>query len=173
MPPPAHALKRKLSPRAALLAIACLALLGASQSAFLLLSRPAAPAQTAPPAPSPAPVHAAPTRTPFNVQATDEAAARALTTQMRLVGLRGAADGSPSGAVIALADGTQRAFAIGDEAAPGVTIAAIGADHVVLAFSGGEAVLALARGGLGGRGGAAPRQALTSPAVETAPEDAI
>jgi general secretion pathway protein C len=56
----------------------------------------------------------------------------------RLIGVRVAADPVRSGAVIVMPDGVQRAFAIGQEIAPGVRLAAIDLDHVVLAAADAE-----------------------------------
>jgi general secretion pathway protein C len=56
----------------------------------------------------------------------------------RLIGVRVAADPVRSGAVIAMPDGVQRAFAIGQEIAPGVRLATIDLDHVMLAAAGAE-----------------------------------
>jgi general secretion pathway protein C len=61
----------------------------------------------------------------------------------RLIGVRVAADPVRSGAVIAMPDGAQRAFAVGQEIAPGVRLAAIDLDHVVLAAADAEHRLVL------------------------------
>jgi general secretion pathway protein C len=75
---------------------------------------------------------------PFYPQAND--ATR--TTGYTLLGVRVTAGG---GAAILARDGRQVAYAVGDELAKGVTLAAVASDHVVLRAGGREHRIALAR----------------------------
>jgi general secretion pathway protein C len=70
----------------------------------------------------------------FHPDASETATPSAGTSGLRLHALR-AGPGRGS-AIIAGADGRQRAFAAGDAVAPGVTLASIASDHVLLAASG-------------------------------------
>ncbi|MBL8549278.1 MAG: hypothetical protein JNJ73_04790 [Hyphomonadaceae bacterium] len=67
----------------------------------------------------------------------------ALAPNLRLVGVRTAPDPARGGAVFVLPSGEQRAFRVGQEIAPGVRLASIGADHVVLAADNAQTRVAL------------------------------
>lgn len=86
-----------------------------------------------------------------------------MLAQVRLDGVRIASDPNRSGAVFTLNDGRQHARAIGQEVAPGVLLAAVGEDHVVLAIRGERYRFELGRGLV-----ETPVNA-NSPAAETAP----
>lgn len=62
------------------------------------------------------------------------------TLGLRLFGLRAGGPGGGS-AIIAGADGIQRSYAVGEAVAPGVVLAGVGPDHVVLARGDARSVL--------------------------------
>jgi general secretion pathway protein C len=76
---------------------------------------------------------------------------------LTLLGTRSAADGQGGAAILAGADGVQRAVPVGEEAMPGVRLAQVAFDHVVLQRPGGAVVLRLA----------GARQEATAPAPAT------
>lgn len=76
---------------------------------------------------------------------------------LTLLGTRSAADGEGGAAILAGADGVQRAVPVGEEAMPGVRLAQVAFDHVVLQRPGGAVVLRLA----------GARQEATAPAPAT------
>lgn len=85
-------------------------------------------------------------RSPFAPFASDDTnTSHADISGIRLVGVRMSEREEQSGAVFTLGDGTQRSFLIGYEVASGVRLEGVAADHVVLAFAGGEQALALDR----------------------------
>ena len=55
---------------------------------------------------------------------------------LQLFGVRQDQASGRGSAIIALPDGQQRSFAVGDEIVPGVTLTAVGADHVTIARQG-------------------------------------
>lgn len=59
---------------------------------------------------------------------------------LRLFGLRAGGPGGGS-AIIAGADGVQRSYAVGEQVAPGVVLAAVSPDHVLLARGDTRSVL--------------------------------
>lgn len=63
---------------------------------------------------------------------------------LTLLGTRSTPDGQGGAAILAGADGVQRAVAVGEEAMPGVRLARVAFDHVVLQRPGGTVVLRLA-----------------------------
>jgi type II secretory pathway component PulC len=64
---------------------------------------------------------------------------QSLALGVRLIGVRVSQDATPSGAVIALPDGSERAFLIGEDVAPGVSVITVQIDQVVLGSRGGRA----------------------------------
>ncbi len=58
------------------------------------------------------------------------------TGGLALFGVRTGADPSRSTAILGNAGGTQASYAVGDQVAPGVTLASVGAGHVMLSRSG-------------------------------------
>lgn len=82
----------------------------------------------------------------FDPFARDGAAAGAggENLPLTLLGTRSAADGQSGAAILAGADGVQRAVPVGEEAMPGVRLAQVAFDHVVLQRPGGAVVLRLA-----------------------------
>lgn len=66
-------------------------------------------------------------------QGTAAAAAAAPAVDLQLFGVRASQGSVPGSAILGPADGEQRSFAVGDEVAPGVKLAAVHFDHVVLA----------------------------------------
>lgn len=60
------------------------------------------------------------------------------TLEVTLHGVRGEGGLGGGAAIIALADGVQKSFAVGEEIAPGVTLAAVHFDHVLLDRGGGR-----------------------------------
>ena len=131
-------------------------------------------------------------RTPFapGVSA-DGAAARAavaLAESLKLDGVRMAEDPARSGAFFTMADGAQRAFAVGQEIAPGVTLDDVRAQYVVISYTGGAREIPLqrvssysfARALMGARADAADAAAIEAPptvqqaaATPVAPERAV
>lgn len=86
-------------------------------------------------------------QSPFAPLATEGShAIDALLSTMQLAGVRMATDDGRSGAFLTLADGAQRAYLVGQEVAPGVTLEAVGADSVVLAYDGGQRQLQMSAG---------------------------
>lgn len=87
-------------------------------------------------------------QSPFAPLATEGGshAIDALLSTMQLAGVRMATDDGRSGAFLTLADGAQRAYLVGQEVAPGVTLEAVGADSVVLAYDGGQRQLQMSAG---------------------------
>jgi general secretion pathway protein C len=88
-------------------------------------------------------------RSPFSplAEAAAEAQAAALAAaSIQLAGVRVAADPGASGAVLTLDDGAQRAFAVGEEIAPGVTLAEVRPDSVLVSYESGCQELHLASG---------------------------
>ncbi|GHC88853.1 type II secretion system protein N [Novosphingobium pokkalii] len=81
----------------------------------------------------------------FDPFARDGAAAGAggESLPLTLLGTRSAADGQGGAAILAGADGVQRAVPVGEEAMPGVRLAQVAFDHVVLQRPGGAVVLRL------------------------------
>lgn len=89
--------------------------------------------------------------------------------------LRGTlADADPHAGIAVIADeqGTERAWRVGEEITPGVTLEEVHADRVVILHAGAQEVLALLRNETSGpveaippalRGGAAPRDAASAP----------
>jgi general secretion pathway protein C len=65
--------------------------------------------------------------------------AQATVEGFRLYGVR--QDGSSGSAIIAGPDGVQKSFAVGEAVAQGVTLAAVGADHVELSRGGARMTL--------------------------------
>lgn len=82
-------------------------------------------------------------QSPFALSAP-ESIAEAFAASVGLVGVRIAEEADRSGAVLVLEDGTQRAFALGQEIAPGVQLAQVSSDAITLSFMGGEQRIALA-----------------------------
>ena len=116
-------------------------------------SMPDAPvAVTEPVVPPPASASSAPAPTP--------AAPPADTSQLRLYGVLG------DGAVIGLADGSQRYVPLGREILPGVKLERLEVHHAVLASPGGE--IRLGFDGVARGQAAAPGQAAATPAGEAA-----
>ena len=86
-------------------------------------------------------------RTPFSPAFSGEAssnAAAALAGSLQLVGVRMADVAERSGAVMTLQDGQQRAFVVGQEISAGLRLASVEADHIVIAYEGGQREIALA-----------------------------
>jgi len=93
-------------------------------------------------------IDAAPVLSPFADAALSgeagSAAAFAAASNLSLAGVRVAAETDRSSAVIALADGAQRAFRIGDEIADGVRLASVSGDYVIVSYPGGQRQLTIA-----------------------------
>ncbi len=87
-------------------------------------------------------------RSPFSPDATfvegASNAAMAYLSTVRVVGVRMAGDPARSGAIIALQDGSQRAFLVGQELSAGIRLDEVRADGLVLSYEGGSKGLALA-----------------------------
>ena len=73
-------------------------------------------------------------------------AVAALLSGMQLSGVRTAGDPALSGAVLTLNDGAQRAFAVGQEISAGVSLAEVGVDYVMVAYSGGRQRITMSAG---------------------------
>lgn len=153
--------------RGAEIALVCLLALQAGRLAWLALVPPAPlgePPTAARALPEPRPERLA--IDAFNPsQAT--AAATADSSGLRLHSVRAGGDGLGS-AIIAGSDGRQAAFAVGDEVRPGMVLAAVHRDHVVLDSGGSRREL---RFGPRSAGAASPRPA-TLPAAVPAPPPA-
>ncbi|MFC4728788.1 type II secretion system protein N [Coralloluteibacterium thermophilus] len=100
-----------------------------------LLAVPGGPVGSAAPAALAATAPAHGVRDPFAPAAGTAVAAQA-PTGLTLHGVRVAAGGGS--AILADADGRQSAYAVGDTVAPGLVLARVAADHVVLRGGGGE-----------------------------------
>jgi len=81
-------------------------------------------------------------QSPFDPAAGDftgaSHAASAMVAGLQLQGVRVSTDVSRSSAIFGLADGTQRAFSIGQGIGDGVTLAEVTPDHVRVSYAGGE-----------------------------------
>ncbi|WP_179504225.1 MULTISPECIES: type II secretion system protein N [unclassified Sphingomonas] len=84
---------------------------------------------------------------------------------LRLLGTRSTPDGQGGSAILAGADGVQHVVAQGEEALPGVRLAQVAFDYVVLLRAGGRVTLSLAP-----QDGTAPAAAPSAP-QELAPQD--
>lgn len=71
--------------------------------------------------------------------AAPQAGGQASVEGFRLYGVR--QDGASGSAIIAGPDGVQKSFAVGEAVAQGVTLAAVGADHVELSRGGARMTL--------------------------------
>jgi general secretion pathway protein C len=144
-----------LRPSVESLLVAAVAL-GCAQAGWSLLaprSADASGAAAGSPAGSPlASAAEATSETPFAPFAkggeTSSYAINSVLANLAVVGVRMAEEPTASGAILAVAEGAQVAFQVGDEVAPGVRLAAVEPRAVVLAFSGGERVVEMA--GFGG-----------------------
>ena len=103
--------------------------------------RPGAPDTAEGSAVAPAATEIASPFAPFG--AAEPGGLSALLADVRLDGVRIADDSARSGAVFTLGDGAQHARAIGQTIAPGVVLAEVGEDFVVLTFEGVRHRLAL------------------------------
>ena len=107
-------------------------------------------------------------RDPFFARQPDGADLPVTALPLSLHGVRTEAATGRGAAIIALADGQQTVFAVGEAITDGVTLAAIAIDHVVLDRGGTREALWLA-GGAGGIGGeAGPVQPVFQPPPTTA-----
>jgi type II secretory pathway component PulC len=70
-------------------------------------------------------------------------AAAALAASVQLAGVRMSTDPAHSGAVLTLEDGGQRAFVVGQAIAPGLTLADVRENYVLLSYPGGQTQIAL------------------------------
>jgi general secretion pathway protein C len=127
---------RRASGPVALLALLVFALLSAAEFTRILSaplpSRPVAREREAARADLASPF------SPWIGTAARVRAAQAHVAGMKLAGVRVGADPARDSAVFTLTDGAQRAFSVGQEIAPGVRLAAVNADHVVLDMEGEE-----------------------------------
>ena len=73
-------------------------------------------------------------------------AVAALLSGVQLSGLRQASASAPGGAVLTLNDGAQRAFAVGQEISAGVSLAEVGADYVLISYTGGQRQISMSAG---------------------------
>lgn len=84
---------------------------------------------------------------PFAPDAADpgalSSAASALVSSLKLVSIRVSDDEARSGAIIALQDGEERAFLVGQTLSDGVTLASVTGNGVVLEFAGGRRELSI------------------------------
>jgi general secretion pathway protein C len=55
-----------------------------------------------------------------------------LAPDLQLFGLRGSQGAVPASAILGTADGEQKSYVVGEEVAPGIKLAAVGFDHVIL-----------------------------------------
>jgi general secretion pathway protein C len=95
-----------------------------------------------------------------NTPAAAAAAPAASTSELQLFGVRQEGSAGGGSAIIAAADGEQKSFAVGEEVAPGVRLAAVAFDHVLLDRGGTRERLAFP--------GDAPAETASAPAVPSA-----
>ena len=62
---------------------------------------------------------------------------------LRVTGLRMAADPTRSGAILAIGDGRQQAYLVGQDVLSGVRLVAVRGDSIVVAYAGGERTIAM------------------------------
>jgi general secretion pathway protein C len=121
--------------------------LGCAQAGWSAIAPHEAGASGASPSDTPAPLPAqAELRSPFSPlagMAGASNAAAALAASVQLAGVRMSDDPAHSGAVLTLEDGVQRAFVVGQEIAPGLSLADVRADYVLLSYEGGQTQLAM------------------------------
>lgn len=139
----------------------------AARLAWLLLPPAGLDAPAGPPPPDTGPLAARLAIDAFHP--TPARVASADTSALRLFAVRPAAAGGS--AILATEGGPQRSFATGDEIAPGVTLAEVRPDHVVLESAGGRGVLRFAGPGARPANAALPGPAPV-PATAAAPAPA-